>query len=67
MSSRQDALEERLSGLEDKLQTLQVSIWNVGFLWEYRWRFDIFLSFFGKRIKWEIRNKEEHKIEEREQ
>lgn len=25
MSSRQDALEERLSGLEDKLQTLQVS------------------------------------------
>lgn len=31
MSSRQDALEERLSGLEDKLQLLQVSKINY---WE---------------------------------
>jgi hypothetical protein len=29
MSARQDALEERLSSLEDKLQGLQVSTWEL--------------------------------------
>lgn len=31
MSSRQDAIEERLTNLEDKMQSLQVS-------WEHRFR-----------------------------
>lgn len=30
MSSRQDAVEERLTNLEDKIQTLQVSIVPIG-------------------------------------
>lgn len=32
MSARQDALEERLSSLEDKLQGLQVSTYEIIFL-----------------------------------
>lgn len=32
MSTRQDALEERLSSLEDKLQGLQVSIFEMIFI-----------------------------------
>lgn len=35
MSSRQDALEERLSSLEDKLQGLQVSLISITTISQY--------------------------------